>query len=81
MIRHIDLTPEETRKQIKNKLICFAGNSRLRIYGKLHCASGKRLKKENRVFFVSQAEASAAGYRPCAHCMSESYKNWKHAVI
>jgi alkylated DNA repair dioxygenase AlkB len=58
-------------------MISFAGNSRLRIYGKLDCVSGKRLKKENRVFFVSEASALTMGYRPCAHCMADTYKKWK----
>jgi len=39
------------------------------------------MKKENRVFFQSEKEAVAQGYRPCGHCMREEYKKWKHEFI
>ncbi|WP_121197209.1 Ada metal-binding domain-containing protein [Mucilaginibacter gracilis] len=32
---------------------------------------------KNRVFFVSEAEAIDAGYRPCGHCMRNLYAQWK----
>jgi methylphosphotriester-DNA--protein-cysteine methyltransferase len=57
--------------------IQFAGNSKLKIYGILGCASGKRMKTANRVFFGSEAEAKNVGYRPCGHCMREAYLIWK----
>jgi len=57
--------------------ITLGGNSKLKIYGKLSCKSGKRMKNENRVFFANEAEATNAGYRPCGHCMREKYKLWK----
>lgn len=56
----------------------LAGNKRLRIYGRLSCASGKRMKSSNRVFFKSESEARALGYRPCGHCMKEAYRRWRH---
>ncbi len=52
MIKHIDITYEDLRRQIKHKQIAFAGNIRLKIYGTLHCKSGKRMKKENRIFLT-----------------------------
>ena len=55
----------------------LAGNSKLKIYGKLNCSSGKRMKTENRVFFGSETEAKSMGYRPCGHCMREDYSLWK----
>ena len=55
----------------------LAGNSKLKIYGKLNCSSGKRMKTENRVFFGSETEAKSMGYRPCGHCMREDYLLWK----
>ena len=58
--------------------IRFAGNKVLKIYGRLNCRSGKRMKKKNRVFFQSEDEALALGFRPCGHCMKEEYKKWKH---
>jgi len=69
------------RSLIRQKKIRFGGNRRLRIYGALSCASGKRMKKENRVFFASEEEALANGYRPCAHCMRAAYQNWKNGSV
>jgi methylphosphotriester-DNA--protein-cysteine methyltransferase len=60
-------------RMIAKGQIQFAGNKRLKIYGTLTCSSGKRMKKENRVFFRSEPEAIDAGYRPCGHCMREKY--------
>jgi methylphosphotriester-DNA--protein-cysteine methyltransferase len=57
--------------------IQFAGNSKLKIYGALGCASGKRMKTANRVFFGSETEAKNNGYRPCGHCMRKAYSKWK----
>lgn len=41
---------------------------RRRIFGTLSCGTGKRMKKENRVFFHSYDDAIAAGFRPCKNC-------------
>ena len=62
--------------KIKNKKITFGGNRNLKIYGTLRCQSGKRLKRPNRVFFASEQDALAAGYRPCGHCLKPKYKAW-----
>lgn len=59
--------------------IQFAGNKNLRIYGTLRCASGKRMKKENRVFFASAEDAVSLGFRPCAKCLRKEYLLWKRA--
>lgn len=32
-----------------------------------------------RVFFLDEASAVAAGYRPCAVCMPQAYAAWKTA--
>lgn len=77
----IGRTPEE-RKQLIKKLISrgeikLGGNKRLKIYGTLGCASGKKMKVENRVFFESTEEAKSAGYRPCGYCMRLEYAEWK----
>lgn len=69
------------RSLIRQKKIRLAGNRRLRIYGSLSCASGKRMKRENRVFFTSEEEALANGYRPCAHCRRLAYQNWKNGSV
>lgn len=62
---------------IKNRKILWAGNSTLKIYGKLNCKSGKRMKIQNRVFFQNEQEAKALGFRPCGHCMRLEYLEWK----
>jgi methylphosphotriester-DNA--protein-cysteine methyltransferase len=77
MIRHIDMSETALHKCIRQSKISFGGNSKLKIYGTLHCKSGKRMKKENRVFFGSIKEAIANGYRPCGHCMQAAYKKYK----
>ena len=83
MIRHTELgiRPFERSRQLKMLLdagrITFGGNLKLKIYGKLNCASGKRLKVENRAFFATEAESVGLGFRPCGHCMREAYKEWK----
>lgn len=56
-------------KLIRHGEIKLAGNARLKIYGTLACGSGKRMKKENRVFFTSEDEAIRHGFRPCKRCM------------
>ena len=38
---------------------------------------GKRLKKENRVFFTFELEAQKEKYRPCGICMKNDYIKWK----
>jgi len=59
----------------------LGGHRRNRIYGRLDCraalqaiARGGYVK--NRVFFLSQADAEAAGYRPCAVCLPQEYARW-----
>jgi methylphosphotriester-DNA--protein-cysteine methyltransferase len=81
MFRHIQLTDADIKRKIKHGKICFGGNRKLKIYGKLSCASGKKMKKENRVFFFSVKEAIIMGFRPCGHCMREQYQKWKNETI
>jgi len=81
MIRHIAISDEDLRKKIRHKHICFGGNRKLKIFGSLHCASGKSMKMENRVFFASKKEAIENGFRPCGHCMNAAYKKWKNEFI
>ena len=77
MIRHLNLKNNQLGSLIKAKNIRFGGNAKLKIYGTLHCKSGKRMKAENRVFFSSVQEAKNEGYRPCGHCMIAEYRNYK----
>lgn len=78
MIKHIEIADKELYQKIKRKEISCSGNLNLKIYGILHFKSGKRMKKENRVFFTTVTKAKLKGYRPCAHCMPEDYKIWKN---
>ncbi len=61
--------------------VALGGNRRLRIYGTLGCTSGRRIKVDNRVFFGSEAEARAHGYRPCGHCLRAQYLSWKASAV
>lgn len=81
MFYHTKITTAELYNKIRNKEICFGGNSKLKIFGTLHCKSGKRLKTEKRVFFGSQKEALQQQYRPCGHCMKTVYKKCKDGLI
>ena len=81
MISHINIINKELWRAVHQQTICYAGNKKLKIYGKLRCSSGKRMKRENRVFFQSEKEALEQGFRPCGHCMKDAYKKWKHEFI
>ncbi len=81
MILHIDISDIFLRKKIQQKNILFGGNRKLKIYGTLQCKSGKRMKRENRVFFSSEQKAKNNGFRPCGHCMRNDYKIWKNGSI
>lgn len=76
MIKHLDINDLDVRSKIKLSKICFGGNKKLKIYGTLQCKSGKRLKKENRIFFSSENEAIENGFRPCGHCIKVKYNEW-----
>lgn len=62
----------------------FGGHRKARIYGRLDCPSAKRAIADggyvtHRVFFADEAAAVAAGYRPCARCLPDRYRDWKSA--
>lgn len=80
MVRHSEISDSELRNKIRRKEIRLSGNSKLKIYGVLTCASGKRMKRENRVFFISEQEAQQNHYRPCGYCMKVDYKKWKNRL-
>ena len=81
MIQHIEISDISLRSKIKNGDINLGGNKKLKIYGLLSCKSGKRMKRENRVFFSSEQEAIEKQFRPCGHCMKTEYKKWKDGLI
>lgn len=77
MMLHSQIEKKALVRNIIKGTLTLAGNSRLKIYGKLKCTSGKRMLKENRVFFKNKTEAVQLGYRPCGHCMKIDYTTWK----
>ncbi|MGI9252641.1 MAG: Ada metal-binding domain-containing protein [Thermomicrobiales bacterium] len=53
-----------------------------KIYGRLDCPSALRAIAKGgyvrqRVFFLDEAAAAVAGYRPCAVCLRARYDRWK----
>jgi methylated-DNA-[protein]-cysteine S-methyltransferase len=60
----------------------LGGHRRSKGYGRLDCPAALRwIAKghyvKHRVFFADEETAIAAGYRPCAVCMPERYRQWK----
>jgi hypothetical protein len=85
-------TPEETPRfklmgadgwiRASSKPGKLGGHRKLKIYGRLDCPSALRFiargqYTQHRVFFKDEATAIAAGFRPCAKCLPEKYKEWK----
>ncbi len=61
----------------------LAGWKQGKIFGRLDCKSGIRMKKENRVFFHTLEDAVNEGYRPCKVCKpinKDDFKKIKHLV-
>jgi methylphosphotriester-DNA--protein-cysteine methyltransferase len=60
----------------------FGGHRKRRIYGRLDCKSAlahiaRGRYVQHRVFFASEADARAAGFRPCGTCMKAAFEEWK----
>lgn len=60
----------------------LGGHRGTRIYGRLDCPAALRAIARGgyvakRVFFLDERHARAAGYRPCAVCLSEKYRKWR----
>ncbi|UBM59509.1 metal-binding protein [Marinilongibacter aquaticus] len=81
MLAHTDIENMMLWQKIRQGELLYAGNKKLKIYGTLRCSSGKRMKKENRVFFKNAAQAKAHGFRPCGHCMRQAYLHWKNESL
>ena len=80
MIRHDMIDEAALHRMIRDGRLTFAGNRRLKIFGRLDCRAGRRLARRNRVFFANRSEAEGLGYRPCARCVRAGYDVWKSAV-
>lgn len=61
----------------------YGGHRRSKIYGTLDCPGALRhlahsdTYVRSRVFFADVATATASGYRPCAVCLPEPYRQWR----
>jgi methylphosphotriester-DNA--protein-cysteine methyltransferase len=80
VIHQLSIHPAQLRNLIRKKMVLFAGNQRLKIYGTFDCSSGKSMKNENRIFFKDEAEAIGEGYRPCGCCLRKKYLCWKKCI-
>lgn len=61
----------------------YAGWQPRKIFGRLDCKSGMKIKKENRVFFHTLEDAVNQGYRPCNKCKpidEEDFKEIKYLI-
>jgi methylphosphotriester-DNA--protein-cysteine methyltransferase len=74
------ITEVELESKTKQQEIILTGNNKHKICGTPHCKSGKRMKKENRVFFNSETDAIQNNFRPCGHCMKTTYRQWIYSV-
>ena len=73
---------EDGRIYLSSEPGALGGYRRGKIYGRLDCKSANRTIAKggyvkNRVFFQNEETAVKAGYRPCAVCMPEKYREWK----
>jgi hypothetical protein len=60
----------------------LGGHRGSHIYGRLDCPAALRAIARGgyiaqRVFFLNEGHARAAGYRPCAACLPAAYARWK----
>ena len=63
----------------------LGGHRRSKLFGRLDCPAALRAIAQGgyttpRVFFVDAETALRAGYRPCAVCMPDAYREWKAAT-
>ncbi|MEO6919966.1 MAG: Ada metal-binding domain-containing protein [Collimonas sp.] len=64
----------------------LGGHRRSHIYGRLDCRAALQAIARggyvaNRVFFLNETAAEAAGYRPCAVCLPQDYALWKAGKV
>lgn len=72
----------DNRSYASDRPGALGGHRRSRIYGRLDCPAALRAIARGgyvsqRVFFLTEEHARAAGYRPCAVCMPQAYAAWK----
>lgn len=83
MITHLSLGTEtfaanrKLKQLIDNQVVMLGGNKKLKIYGTLTCASGKRMKTENRVFLVLDRRLFSMVIVPVVIALTISLRNGK----
>lgn len=60
----------------------LGGHGGGKLYGRLDCPAAQRALaaggyERYRVFFADEQTAVVAGYRPCAVCLPDAYRQWK----
>ena len=80
------LVGKDGKKYLSSEKGTIGGHRKLKIYGRLDCPSALRHIQNgsyvnHRVFFADELTAIQAGYRPCAVCMKEHYKQWKEGKL
>lgn len=63
----------------------LGGHRGTKIFGRLDCPTALRAIARggfvtHRVFFLDADTATAAGYRPCANCLPDAYREWKSGI-
>jgi methylphosphotriester-DNA--protein-cysteine methyltransferase len=76
-IEHSQIDDRALRALIRKKAIALAGHKKSLIYGRLNCGRGKRMKRSNRIFFATKAQAKSNGFRPCGHCLRDEFALWQ----
>lgn len=80
------LVGKDGKKYLSSEKGTIGGHRKLKIYGRLDCPSALRHIQNgsyvnHRVFLADELTAIQAGYRPCAVCMKEHYKQWKEGKL
>jgi hypothetical protein len=62
----------------------LGGHGGANLYGRLDCRAALQAivrggYVKHRVFFLNEATAISAGYRPCAVCLPKEYLAWKQS--
>jgi hypothetical protein len=83
--RRWKLTGPERKPYSSSRPGTLGGHRRTRVFGRLDCPAALRAIARggyvsNRVFFLNERTARAAGYRPCAVCMPNEYAAYKKAI-
>ena len=81
-MKHYTLIGADGTPCVSERPGTMGGHRTTRVYGHLDCLSARRAIANggyvrHRVFFADEATAVAAGYRPCARCLPDRYREWK----